>query len=37
VGQSGGSFNAGPFTPFMFHEEGAPPKSTIQFQAARAA
>ena len=25
------SINAGPFTPFTFHEEGAPPKSTIQF------
>jgi quinoprotein glucose dehydrogenase len=29
--KSGGFFNAGPFTPFMFHEEGAAPKSTIQF------
>lgn len=29
--RSGGFFNAGPFTPFMFHEEGAPPRSTIQF------
>ena len=29
--KSGGFFNAGPFTPFMFHEEGAPAKSTIQF------
>jgi quinoprotein glucose dehydrogenase len=29
--KSGGFFNAGPFTPFMFHEEGTPPKSTIQF------
>jgi quinoprotein glucose dehydrogenase len=29
--KSGGFFNAGPFTPFAFHEEGAPPKSTIQF------
>jgi len=29
--KSGGFYNAGPFTPFMFHEEGAPPKSTIQF------
>ena len=29
--KSGGFFNAGPFTPFLFHEEGAPPKSTIQF------
>ena len=24
--KSGGFYNAGPFTPFMFHEEGAPPK-----------
>jgi len=29
--KSGGFYNAGPFTPFLFHEEGAPPKSTIQF------
>jgi quinoprotein glucose dehydrogenase len=29
--KSGGFYNAGPFTPFMFHEEGAAPKSTIQF------
>jgi quinoprotein glucose dehydrogenase len=29
--KSGGFFNAGPFTPFGFHEEGAAPKSTIQF------
>jgi quinoprotein glucose dehydrogenase len=29
--KSGGFFNAGPFTPFNFHEDGAPPKSTIQF------
>jgi quinoprotein glucose dehydrogenase len=29
--KSGGFFNAGPFTPFMFHEDGAPPASTIQF------
>jgi glucose dehydrogenase len=29
--KSGGFYNAGPFTPFMFHEEGTPPKSTIQF------
>ena len=29
--KSGGFYNAGPFTPFMYHEEGAPPKSTIQF------
>jgi glucose dehydrogenase len=29
--KSGGFFNAGPFTPFGFHEEGSAPKSTIQF------
>jgi len=29
--RSGGFANAGPFTPFGFQEEGAPPKSTIQF------
>jgi len=29
--KSGGFYNAGPFTPFMFHEDGEPPKSTIQF------
>ena len=29
--KSGGFFNAGPYTPFGFHEEGAAPKSTIQF------
>jgi quinoprotein glucose dehydrogenase len=29
--KSGGFYNAGPFTPFMFHDEGASPKSTIQF------
>jgi quinoprotein glucose dehydrogenase len=28
--KSGGFYNAGPFTPFVYHEEGAPPKSTIQ-------
>jgi glucose dehydrogenase len=28
--RSGGFFNAGPFTPFGFHEEGTPAKSTIQ-------
>ena len=27
--EGGGFYNAGPFTPFMFHEDGAPPKSTI--------
>jgi quinoprotein glucose dehydrogenase len=29
--KSGGFYNAGAFTPFGFHEEGAAPKSTIQF------
>jgi quinoprotein glucose dehydrogenase len=29
--KSGGFANAGAFTPFEFHEEGAAPKSTIQF------
>jgi quinoprotein glucose dehydrogenase len=29
--KSGGFANAGAFTPFGFHEEGTPPKSTIQF------
>jgi glucose dehydrogenase len=29
--KAGGFYNAGPFTPFLFHEEGAPPNSTIQF------
>ncbi len=29
--RSGGFINEGPFTPFIFHEEGAPPKSTISF------
>jgi len=29
--RAGGYYNAGPFTPFLFHEEGTPPKSTIQF------
>jgi quinoprotein glucose dehydrogenase len=28
---AGGFYNAGPFTPFLFHEAGAPPRSTIQF------
>ncbi len=30
-GEGGGFYNAGPFTPFLFKEIGAPPKSTIQF------
>jgi quinoprotein glucose dehydrogenase len=29
--RSGGFTNEGPFTPFTFHEDGAPPKSTISF------
>jgi quinoprotein glucose dehydrogenase len=29
--RSGGFTNQGPFTPFTFHEDGAPPKSTISF------
>ncbi len=29
--KSGGFSNAGPFTPFMFKADDAPPKSTIQF------
>ena len=29
--RSGGFYNAGPFTPFLFHEDGTPPASTIQF------
>jgi len=29
--KSGGFYNAGPFTPFMFHKDGTPPRSTIQF------
>lgn len=28
--KAGGFYNAGPFTPFLFHEDGAPPRSTIQ-------
>ena len=29
--RSGGFYNAGPFTPFMYKAPGDPPKSTIQF------
>ncbi len=29
--RAGGYYNAGPYTPFLFHEERAPPKSTLQF------
>jgi quinoprotein glucose dehydrogenase len=28
--KAGGFYNAGPFTPFLFHKDGDPPKSTIQ-------
>jgi len=31
VARSGGFYNAGPFTPFLYHAAGAPPKSTINF------
>jgi len=29
--RSGGFMNEGPFTPFTYHEDGTPPKSTISF------
>ncbi|HUK37064.1 MAG TPA: PQQ-binding-like beta-propeller repeat protein [Vicinamibacterales bacterium] len=29
--RSGGFTNEGPFTPFIYHEDGTPPKSTISF------
>ena len=29
--KAGGYYNAGPFTPFLYHEDGAPPKTTAQF------
>jgi quinoprotein glucose dehydrogenase len=32
--RSGGFVNAGPYTPFGFHEEGAPPRSTLQLPGA---
>jgi glucose dehydrogenase len=31
VERSGGFYNAGPFTPFLYHETGTPPKSTMIF------
>jgi quinoprotein glucose dehydrogenase len=32
LAKNGGSFhNEGPFTPWLFHEDGAPPNTTIQF------
>ncbi len=32
--RSGGFINVGPYTPFVFHEEGAPPRSTLQLPGA---
>lgn len=32
--RSGGFHNEGPYTPFLFHEEGAPPRSSIQLPGA---
>jgi quinoprotein glucose dehydrogenase len=32
--RSGGFYNMGPFTPFLFHEEGTPPRSSIIFPGA---
>jgi glucose dehydrogenase len=29
--KAGGFYNAGPFTPFLYHEDGAPPRTTAQF------
>jgi len=29
--RSGGYYNVGPYTPFLYHEAGTPPKSSIQF------
>ncbi len=34
VERSGGFYNAGPFTPFLYQEAGKPPKSTIIFPGA---
>ena len=31
VEKSGGFYNAGPFTPFLYHETGTPPKSSMIF------
>ncbi len=31
VARSGGFYNAGPFTPFLYHAPGTPPKSTMIF------
>ncbi len=32
--RSGGFYNVGPFTPFLLHEDGTPPKSTLIFPGA---
>jgi len=29
--KAGGFYNAGPFTPFLYHEDGTPPRTTAQF------
>jgi len=34
VARSGGFYNSGPFTPFRYHEEGAPPNSSVIFPGA---
>ena len=34
VAKSGGFYNAGPFTPFLLHTDGTPPKSSIIFPGA---
>lgn len=33
--ENGGFYNAGPFTPFLLHEDGAPPRSSINFPGSR--
>ena len=35
--KSGGFYNAGPFTPFLYHEEGTPPGRRSSFRVRRAA
>ena len=32
--KSGGFHNSGPFSPWLFHEDGAPPRSSVQFPGA---
>jgi glucose dehydrogenase len=34
VERSGGFYNEGPFTPFMYHEDGTPPRSSMIFPGA---